>query len=170
MRLFTVLLLCLAMATCSSNLPRAQILTPASVDLAGKHTFALVAAEQPEQNDTPLAERHAQLAQLLREGLSARGYQANPQAEIQVHYSLAMQDSPLDIRVDNAPPTPLGPYQAVHRLRDETGTLRIRLTTPTQQPLWEGLINTGLSPAKDSAELLERATQALLQQIPQAAL
>lgn len=170
MRLFTVLLLCLAMATCSSNLPRAQILTPASADLAGKHTFALVAAEQPEQGDAAFIERNAQLAQLLRAGLSARGYQVNPLAEIQVHYSLAMQDSPLDIRVDSAPPTPLGPYQAEHRLRDETGTLRIRLTTPTQQPLWEGLINTGLSPAKDSAELLERATQALLQQIPQAAL
>ncbi|MDZ4332328.1 MAG: hypothetical protein U1A62_01515, partial [Pseudomonas sp.] len=116
--------------------------------------------------DVPFAERYAQLEQLLREGLSARGYQANPQAEIQVYYWLAVQDSPLDFKIDAAPPTPLGPYQAIHRLRDETGTLRIRLTTPAQHTLWEGLISTGLSPAKDSAELLERATQALLQQVP----
>ncbi|MDF3195708.1 DUF4136 domain-containing protein [Pseudomonas sp. 1928-m] len=166
MRLFIVLLLCLALATCSSQLPRVQVLTPASAELAGKRAFTLIAAEQAVEGDVPFAERYAQLEQLLREGLSARGYQASPQAQIQVYYWLAVQDSPLDFKVDAAPPTPLGPYQAIHRLRDETGTLRIRLTTPEQQILWEGLISTGLSPAKDSAELLERATQALLQQIP----
>jgi hypothetical protein len=166
MRLFIVLLLCLALATCSSQLPRAQILTAASAELTGKRSFSLIAAEQAVEGDVPFAERYAQLAQLLREGLSARGYQASPQAQIQVYYWLAVQDSPLDFKVDAAPPTPFGPYQAIHRLRDETGTLRIRLTTPTQHTLWEGLINTGLSPARDSAELLERATQALLQQIP----
>lgn len=168
MRLFIVLLLCLALATCSNQLPRAQVLTPASAELTGKRSFSLIAAEQAVAGDVPFAERYAQLEQLLREGLSARGYQANPQAEIQVYYWLAVQDSPLDFKVDAAPPTPLGPYQAIHRLRDETGTLRVRLTTPEQQTLWEGLISTGLSPAKDSAELLERATQALLQQIPAA--
>ena len=166
MRLFIVLLLCLALATCSSQLPRAQVLTAASAELTGKRSFSLIAAEQAVEGDVPFAERYAQLAQLLREGLSARGYQASPQAQIQVYYWLAVQDSPLDFKVDAAPATLLGPYQAIHRLRDETGTLRIRLTTPTQHILWEGLINTGLSPARDSAELLERATQALLQQIP----
>ncbi|MDP2745519.1 hypothetical protein [Pseudomonas sp.] len=168
MRLFIVLLLCLALATCSNQLPRAQVLTPASAELTGKRNFSLIAAEQAVAGDVPFAERYTQLEQLLREGLSTRGYQANPQAEIQVYYWLAVQDSPLDFKVDAAPPAPLGPYQAIHRLRDETGTLRIRLTTPEQQILWEGLISTGLSPAKDSAELLERATQALLQQIPKA--
>ncbi|HZX16624.1 MAG TPA: DUF4136 domain-containing protein [Pseudomonas sp.] len=168
MRLFIVLLLCLALATCSSQLTRVQVLTPASTELTGKRSFSLIAAEQAVEGDVPFAERYAQLEQLLREGLSARGYQANPQADIQVYYWLAVQDSPLDFKVDDAPPNPLGPYQAIHRLRDETGTLRIRLTTPEQQILWEGLISTGLSPAKDSAELLERATQALLQQIPMA--
>ncbi|WP_339525715.1 hypothetical protein [Pseudomonas sp. EA_35y_Pfl2_R111] len=168
MRLFIVLLLCLALATCSSQLPRVQILTPASAELTGKHSFSLIAVEQAVEGDVPFAERYAQLEQLLREGLSTRGYQASPQAQIEVYYWLAVQDSPLDFKVDTAPPTPLGPYQAIHRLRDETGTLRIRLTTPEQKILWEGLIRTGLSPAKDSAELLERATQALLQQIPMA--
>jgi hypothetical protein len=170
MRLFIVLLLCLALATCSSQLPRAQVLTPASAELTGKRSFSLIAAEQAVSGDVPFAERYAQLEQLLRAGLSARGYQANPQAEIQVYYWLAVQDIPLEFKVDAAPPTPLGPYQAIHRLRDETGTLRIRLTTPEQYILWEDLISTGLSPAKDSAELLERATLALLQQIPEAAL
>lgn len=168
MRLFTVLLLCLALATCSSQPPRVQVLTPASTELTGKHSFSLIAADQALQGEVPFAERYEQLEQLLREGLSNRGYQASPQAQIQVYYWLAVQDSPLDFKVDTAPPTSLGPYQAMHRLRDETGTLRLRLTTPAQVILWEGLISAGLSPAKDSAELLERATQALLQQIPMA--
>lgn len=129
MRLFIVLLLCLALATCSSQLPLAQVLTPASAELTGKRSFSLIAAEQAVAGHMPFAERYAQLEQLLRAGLSARGYQANPQAEIQVYYWLAVQDSPLEFKVDAAPPTPLGPYQAIHRLRDETGTLRIRLTT-----------------------------------------
>jgi hypothetical protein len=166
MRLFIVLLLCLALATCSSQLPHTQILTPASAELAGKRSFTLIAAEQAVHGEIPLPERYAQLEHWLGEGLSARGYQASPQAQIQVYYWLEVQDSPLDFKVDAAPPNPLGPYQAIHRLRDETGTLRVRLTTPAQQILWEGLVSTGLSPAKDSAELLERATQALLQQIP----
>ena len=168
MRLFTVLLLCLALATCSSPPPRVQVLAPANNELTGKHSFRLIAADQAVQGEVPFAERYEQLEQLLREGLSSRGYQASPTAEIQVYYWLAVQDSPLDFKVDTAPPTSLGPYQAIHRLRDETGSLRLRLTTPAQVILWEGLISTGLSPAKDSAELLERATQALLQQIPMA--
>lgn len=168
MRLFTVLLLCLALATCSSLPPRAQVVSPASAELTGRRSFSLIAAEQALSSELPFANRYAQLDQLLRAGLSQRGYQASPQADIQVYYWLAVQDSPLDFKVDAAPPSPLGPYQTIHRLRDETGTLRVRLTTPAQQILWEGLISTGLSPAKDSAELLERATQALLQQIPMA--
>lgn len=170
MRLFTVLLLCLALATCSSLPPRVQVVSPASAELTGRRSFSLIAAEQELSGELPFANRYAQLDQLLREGLSQRGYQAqgNPRADIQVYYWLAVQDSPLDFKVDAVPPNPLGPYQTIHRLRDETGTLRVRLTSPAQQTLWEGLISTGLSPAKDSAELLERATQALLQQIPKA--
>jgi hypothetical protein len=166
MRLFIVLLLCLGLATCSSPPPRVQVVSPASVELSGRHSFSLIAAEQALSGELPFANRYAQLDQLLRAGLSQRGYQASPQADIQVYYWLAVQDRPLDFKVEATPPMPLGHYQAIHRLRDETGTLRVRLTTPAQLILWEGLISTGLSPAKDSAELLERATQDLLQQIP----
>lgn len=166
MRLFIVLLLCLALATCSSQLPRVQVISPASPALAQSRGFELIAAEQAVNGPLPFAERYRQLDQLLRQGLTQRGYHASSQAQIQVYYWLAVQDSPLDFHVEAAPPTPLGPYQALHRLRDSTGTLRIRLTTPEQHILWEGLTSTGLSPQRDSAELLERATQALLQQIP----
>ena len=168
MRLFIVLLLCLALATCSSQPPRVQVINPASAELTQSRSFELIAAEQAVNGPLPFAERYRQLDQLLREGLAQRGYHASHEAQILVYYWLAVQDSPLDFHLEAAPPTPLGPYQALHRLRDSTGTLRIRLTTPEQQTLWEGLISTGLSPAKDSAELLERATQALLQQIPKA--
>jgi hypothetical protein len=168
MRLFIVLLLCLALATCSSPLPRIQVISPAHAELAGRGSFQLIAAEQAVAGDLPFAERYQQLDQLLRQGLSQRGYRASPQAQIQVYYWLAVQDQPLQFKADTAPPSPLGPYQAIHRLRDSTGTLRLRLTTPEQQLLWEGLASTGLSPERDSAELLERATQALLQQIPAA--
>jgi hypothetical protein len=76
------------------------------------------------------------------------------------------RDGPLLFKADVPPPNPLGPYQAIHRLRDETGTLRLRLTDLDGRILWEGVISTGLSPARDSAELLGRAVQVLTEQIP----
>ena len=163
MRLFLVILLCLGLATCTSQIPQARILSPADASLAGRYSFALI-----DPPGTAATDDYRQLPQLLRQGLSARGYHESTQPQLRVHYWLAVQDSPLDFHVETAPPTPLGPYQALHRLRDSTGTLRIRLTTPEQHILWEGLSSTGLSPQRDSAELLERATQALLQQIPKA--
>lgn len=168
MRLFIVLLLCLGLATCSSQLPRVQVLSQAHAELTRRSSFQLIAAEQAVKGELPFASRYPKLEQLLRQGLTQRGYRANPRADIRVYYWLAVQDSPLEFKTDAAPPTQLGPYQAIHQLRDSTGTLRVRLTSPTQQVLWEGLITTGLSPERDSAELLERATQALLQQIPAA--
>ena len=53
-------------------------------------------------------------------------------------------------------------------VRDSTGTLRVRLTDLQDQTLWEGKVSTGLSPERDSAELLQQALGALLRQIPQA--
>ena len=106
------------------------------------------------------------MPQLLRHGLSARGYHESQQPQLRVYYWLAVQDSPLTFKVDVPPPSPLGPYQAIHRLRDETGTLRLRLTDLDERILWEGVISTGLSPARDSGELLERAVQVLTEQIP----
>ncbi|MGH8353267.1 MAG: DUF4136 domain-containing protein [Pseudomonas sp.] len=168
MRLFIVLLLCLALATCASPAPPIQVVKPAAAELAGRHSFQLLAPQQAVNGELPFRERYAQLAPLLRQGLGLRGYREGRPAELRVYYWLALRDRPLEFKVDVPPPDPLGPYRAIHRLRDETGTLRLRLTTPNQQVLWEGLVSTGLSPARDSAEQLERAVQALLQQLPAA--
>lgn len=168
MRLFIVLLLCLGLATCTTHTPRVEVLSPASQDLAGHHSFELIAPEPAVIGEIPLRNRYTQLDRLLRHDLTRRGYRESRQAELRVYYWLAVQDNLLQFKVDVPPPNPLGPYQAIHRLRDATGTLRVRLTDRDDRLLWEGVVDTGLSPARDSAELLERATHALTQQIPAA--
>ncbi|WP_212631048.1 DUF4136 domain-containing protein [Pseudomonas sp. KB-10] len=168
MRLFLVILLCLGLATCASHVPQARILSPADASLAGRHSFELIDPQASLEGEAPFPERYRQLPQLLRHGLSNRGYHESQQPQLRVYYWLAVQDGPLLFKVDTPPPDPLGPYQAIHRLRDETGTLRLRLTDLDQRILWEGVISTGLSPARDSAELLERAVRVLTEQIPQA--
>lgn len=161
MRLFLVILLCLGLATCTSQIPQARILSPADASLAGRYSFALIAPP-----GTAATDDYLQLPQLLRQGLSARGYHESTQPQLLVHYWLAVQDSPVMLKVDAPPPSSLGIYQAIHRLHDERGTLRLRLTDLDDKVLWEGTISTGLSPTRYSAELLERATQALTAQIP----
>jgi hypothetical protein len=168
MRLFSVLLLCLALVTCANPIPQIRVLQPAAPDLAGRGTFELVSPEQAVEGELPYRERYAQLAPLIRQGLASRGYQAANHAQLRVYYWLAVNDTPLEFKVDQAPPSPLGPYQAIHRLRDETGTLRLRLTDRAGQVLWEGLAITGLSPSRDSAELLASAVHALIEQLPAA--
>lgn len=168
MRLFLVILLCLGLATCASHIPQARILNPADASLAGRYGFELIDPQASLQGEAPFPERYRQLPRLLRHGLSARGYHESQQPQLRVYYWLAVQDGPLLFKVDAPPPNPLGSYQAIHHLRDETGTLRLRLTDLDQRILWEGVISTGLSPAHDSAELLERAVQVLTEQIPQA--
>ena len=54
----------------------------------------------------------------------------------------------------------MGPYLAIHRLRDETGTLRVRLVDLEERVLWEGMVSTGLSPARANPEQLELAVGA----------
>ena len=166
MRLFLVILLCLGLATCASTIPHARILTPADDALQGRHSFQLVNPQSSLAAPPPFSERYAQLPQLLRHDLAARGYHESLQPQIRVYYWLAVQDSPLTFKVDAS--NSLGPYQAIHRLRDETGTLRLRLTDLNDNLLWEGLVSTGLSPARNSSELLERAVQILTEQIPRA--
>ena len=168
MRVFLVLLLCLGLATCSSHIPRAQVLTAASAKLNGLRAYELVAPERALQGDAPFQARYAQLDTLLGQGLAQRGYHESARPELRVYYWLAVQDTPLEFKVDPAAPGPLGPYQAIHRLRDETGTLRITLADLDGHVLWEGAVSTGLSPARDSAERLERAALALVEQIPRA--
>lgn len=166
MRVFLVLLLCLGLATCASHIPQAQIITPANDALAWRHGFELIDPQSSLEGEAPFPERYRQLPQLLLHGLSARGYHESQQPQLRVYYWLAVRDEPLTFKVAVPPPNPLGPYQAIHRLRDETGMLRLRLTDLDERILWEGVISTGLSPARDSAELLERATRALTEQIP----
>ncbi len=168
MRIFLVILLCLGLATCASHVPQARILRAADASLAGYHSFELVDPQASLEGEAPFPERYRQLPQLLLHGLSARGYHESQQPQLHVYYWLAVQDSPLMFKVDLPPPNAPGPYQAIHRLRDETGTLRLRLTDLDEHVLWEGVISTGLSPARDSAELLERAVQVLTEQIPMA--
>ena len=168
MRVFLILLLCLALAACARHPPRVQVLGSADTSLVGRHGFVLIEPRHSLQGEPPFAERYRQLPQLLRQGLVARGYHESQQPQLRVYYWLAVQDGPLTFKVDFPPPNALGPYQAIHRLRDETGTLRLRLTDLDDGLLWEGVVSTGLSPARDSAELLERATQALTEQIPEA--
>lgn len=166
MRLFLVILLCLGLATCASHVPQARILTPAAAALDGRHSFELIDPQSSLEGDAPFPERYRQLPRLLRHGLSTRGYHESQQPQLRVYYWLAVQDSPLMFKANVPPPNAIGPYQAIHRLRDETGTLRLRLTDLDEHILWEGMICTGLSPARDSAELLERAVQVLTEQIP----
>ena len=168
MRLLSILLLCLALATCSSPVPQIRVLHPGGPELTGRNSFELVAPEQAVGAELPYRERYTQLAPLIRQGLESRGYHAAAGAQVRVYYWLALSDTPLEFKVDQAPPSPLGPYQAIHRLRDESGTLRLRLTDPAGQLLWEGLASTGLSPSRDSAEHLENAVRVLIEQIPHA--
>lgn len=166
MRVFVVLLLCLALATCSSHIPQIRVVQAAAPALASLHSFQLLPPEQALSGELPLRKHYALLASLLHQGLAERGYHESQQPELRVYYWLAVRDTPLEFRVDVPPPNPIGAYQAIHRLHDETGTLRLWLTDLNGQVLWEGLASTGLSPAWDSAEQLQSAVLALLQQIP----
>lgn len=165
MRIFPVLLVCLALATCSSHLLLPEVSTPAQAGLSGHHSVQLIAVPASAASaSTP--QRAALLTSLLRDSLSQRGYQQSPTADLRAYYWLGVRQSPLTVSTDLPPPGPLGPYLSVHRLQDENATLHLRLTDLKDQLLWEGQIDTGLSPSWSSDELLRKATDALVQQIP----
>jgi hypothetical protein len=166
MRVFPVLLLCLALATCSSNVLRPQINTSASAELKQYASVQLVALPPPQQDSAAPPAISARLTPMLREGLSLRGYRADPQAAIRAYYWLEVRVTPIDIEVNMAPPAPLGPYQSVQRLQDENATLHLRLANEHGRVLWEGQIDTGLSPTWERDQQLQKACDALLQQLP----
>ncbi|MCY1289968.1 hypothetical protein D9M70_390860 [compost metagenome] len=168
MRAILILLLCLGLATCASHVPQIQVTQGPAAELAGLQSFQLVPPEQALAGPAPYPERYAQLGPQLRQGLGERGYHESQTPQLLVYYWLALRDSPLEFHVDTPPPDPLGPYQAIHRLRDATGTLRLRLASPDGQVLWEGTASTGLSPARNSGEYLHNAVTALLKQVPEA--
>lgn len=168
MRLFAILLLCLAVATCTTHTPQAQVSHPADARLAALRDFQLMPPENAV-DALPYRSRYPLINAQVRQGLIEHGYRESATPQIRVYYWLALRDAPLEFKVDVPPPDPLGPYLAIHRLRDETGTLRLRLTDTQEQTLWEGTVSTGLSPAHSSAALLQGAIDALLQQVPAAA-
>jgi len=168
MRLLAILLLCLALATCTTHIPEAHVTQPADARLSGLHEFQLMPPENAV-DALPYASRYPLLNAWLRQGMEQRGYRESPQPQLRVYYWLALRDAPLEFKVDVPPPQSLGPYLAIHRLHDETGTLRVRLTDLHDQVLWEGTVSTGLSPQHASSELLQHATEALVSQVPKAA-
>ncbi|AGI22373.1 hypothetical protein H681_02455 [Pseudomonas sp. ATCC 13867] len=167
MRLFVILLLCLAVATCTNQVPRAHVSHPADARLPALHDFQLMPPENAV-DALPYRSRYPLINAQVRQGLIERGYRESATPQIRVYYWLALQDAPLEFKVDVPPPDPLGPYLAIHRLRDETGTLRLRLTNVQEQTLWEGTVSTGLSPAHASTTLLQEAIDVLLKQVPAA--
>ena len=73
---------------------------------------------------------------------------------------------PLTYPVDVPPPSPLGPYQAIHRFEDVRGLLHLRVTDRNEQLLWEGAARTELSPERQRQQQIDRAVDALVQKLP----
>ena len=165
MRIFPVLLVCLALATCSSHLLLPQVTTPAQPGLRDLSSVQLIAVSASNDSQAP-AERAALLTSLLRDGLSLRGYREGSPAQLRAYYWLGLRSEPVELSTDLPPPGLLGPYQNVHHLKEERATLHLRLTDLQDHVLWEGQVDTGLSPAWDSDEQLHKASNALLQQVP----
>lgn len=166
MRVFPVLLMCLALATCTNNTLRPQITTQATTELKQHSHLQLIVLPAPQPNTAAPAAISARLTPMLREGLSLRGYREASQAELRAYYWLELHITPINIEANMAPPAPLGPYQSVQRLQDVNATLHLRLVTGPDRVLWEGQIDTGLSPAWDSDPQLQKACDGLLQQLP----
>ena len=170
MRLLLIVLTCAALASCATpHIPQTQVSHASPRALARLQRFKLIAPASILKAPTAFPGAYPQLASLLSEQLQLRGYRQAEPAQINVYYWLAVQERPVEFKVDQAPPSQLGAYLAIHRLQDETGTLRLRLTDQANNLLWEGTSKTGLSPASYSAELLKQATQALTAQIPASA-
>ncbi|MFI8483347.1 DUF4136 domain-containing protein [Pseudomonas sp. NPDC078700] len=167
MRLFLILLACMALTDCATPpTPQTEVTCTNPQALSSLKRFKLIAPEPALKTQPALPALYPKLASLLGEQLHQQGYQQVEPAQINVYYWLAVQDNPIEFKVDLPPPSQLGAYQAIHRLQDETGTLRVRLTDPANNLLWQGTSKTGLSPATYSIELVERAVSALTAQIP----
>jgi|SRR5690606_1521325 len=162
----TTSLLLLACSTADTP-PPVEVLHSAA-DFGTVHDYQLVAPDQAINGELPYPAGYPLLAKSLREGFADRGYQETREGALQVYYWLAIRETPLDYHVDMPPPNPLGPYQAIHRFSDETGTLRLRITDAGGKVLWEGITRTGLSPAHQRNELLKHAVDALLEELPPA--
>ena len=168
MRLPAILICCLALVACSTPPPDAQVTQAADKRLDGLRNFQLMPPENAV-DALPYASRYPLLNAWLRQGLERQGYRESGQAQLRIYYWLALRDAALEFKADVPPPQSLGPYLAIHRLPDQTGTLRVRLTDLHDQVLWEGTVSTGLSPQRTSSERLRHAVDALVAQVPKAA-
>ena len=166
MRALPILSCSLFLIACSTpDTPTVDVLHTAS-QLGTRHDYQLMAPQQALA--LPYATGYPLFAQRLRQGLDARGYRETAEAPLQVHYWLAIRDTPVEYRVDMPPPNPLGPYQAIHRLPEETGALRVRITDADGQVLWEAQARTALSPMSERNARLQQAVDALLEELPAA--
>lgn len=162
MRHTAVLLLGIGLYACSTPDPaQVQILHDAS-DFGARREYQLIApyADMPGAEATLLAES-------LQRSLARHGYrQGGGDAPLLIQYRLTSASQPLTYPVDVPPPSPLGPYQAIHRFEDVRGLLHLRVTDRNEQLLWEGAARTELSPERQRQQQIDRAVDALVQKLP----
>lgn len=161
-----VLLFTLLLAGCASPAPQVLVVQTATPSLGTRHTFELLAPSTNPEGQLPPPTDYTTVERSLRQGLLNHGYREVKKADLRVAYTLTLNETPLEFRVDNPPNNPLGSYLAVHRFQDESVTLRLRVSDRADKTLWQGLITTGLSPSWQRDELLHTAVTTLLQQIP----
>ncbi len=166
MPVLRVLLLCLLLAGCASPSPQVLVVQTATPSLGTHHSFEMLPPSTNTDGELPPTSDYTQIDASLRQGLLNHGYRESKKADLRVAYSLTLNETPLEFRVDNPPSNPLGSYLAVHRFQDENITLRLRVSDRSDKTLWQGLISTSLSPSWQRDELLHAAVVTLLQQIP----
>ena len=81
MRLFAILLLCLAVATCSYPVPHAQVAHPAEARLAGLRDFQLMPPENAV-DALPYRSRYPLINAQVRQGLIERGYRESAAPQV----------------------------------------------------------------------------------------
>ncbi|VTL99658.1 Uncharacterised protein [Pseudomonas aeruginosa] len=167
MRLFATILLCLALGACADHPPGVRLTHPASAELPGLQGFQLMPPERAV-DALPYRSRYPLINAELRQGLGGPRLPRERHPAVPRLLLAGAARRSAGIPPDLPPTSSMGPYLAIHRLRDETGTLRVRLVDLEERILWEGTASTGLSPARANPEQLERAVGALLQQLPRA--
>ena len=164
MRNTAILLLGIGLYACSTPDPaQVQVLQDAS-DFGSRRDYQLVVpyADAPDADATLLAES-------LQRSLARHGYrQGGNDAPLLIQYRLTSANQPLTYSVDMPPPSPLGPYQAIHRFEEVRGLLHMRVTDRNEQLLWEGAARTELSPQHQRQQQIDRAVEALVQKLPAA--
>jgi hypothetical protein len=166
MPVLRILLLSLLLAGCATSSPQVLVVQTATASLGSRHTFEMLPPRTSTDGKLPPTSDYAQVEASLRQGLLNHGYKESQKAEVRVAYSLTLNETPLEFRVDNPPNNPLGSYLAVHRFQDENVTFRLRISDRADKTLWQGLITASLSPSWQRAALLHEAVGTLLEQIP----